>query len=218
MNSSKPVLQSHYPQLYLINPDRVGASVLQGMLANAGIQSRTFDSPSQLLQALPLAAPACIMFDFVMPEMSGLRLLQLLRHQQCLHPCILSASRAEPEHLAQAMQRGAFGFIKRPLQALELIELVQAALSRHRAIQPHIENALDYQRQRDRLSPRERQVLMHLELGKSARETAAELKLSPRTVENHRLRLLRKLDLNTSTELIQRITTLNVLRATGLME
>ncbi|MBF0255859.1 MAG: response regulator, partial [Gammaproteobacteria bacterium] len=100
--------QYHYPSVYLINPDRVSSSVTSGMLATANIRSQSFESPSQLLRNLPLAAPACIMFDFVMPEMSGLQLMQMLRRNDCHHPCILASSRAEPDNIVQAMNRGAF--------------------------------------------------------------------------------------------------------------
>jgi FixJ family two-component response regulator len=218
MNPSGLAQQSHYPQVYFITPDRIGASVTQGMLAHAGIHSQNFASPGLLLGALPLSGPACIMFDFVMPEMNGLRLLQMLRLQHCFHPCIFASSRVEPEHIVQAMNRGAFGFIKRPFQSLELIDLVQSALNHHQALYPLIQDALNYKNLREQLSQRERQVLMYLEMGRSAREVADQLKLSFRTVENHRLRLLRKLDIANSTELITRVTSLNVLRACGVME
>ncbi|MBF0255858.1 MAG: hypothetical protein HQL47_05230, partial [Gammaproteobacteria bacterium] len=105
-----------------------------------------------------------------------------------------------------------------PFQSLELVETVQRALHQHQALYPHIDEALVYRRLRAALSLREQQVLMQLEMGKSAREVAAELQLSFRTVENHRLRLLRKLNLNNSTQLIQRVTALKLLRACGVMD
>lgn len=210
--------QSHYPQVYLVNADQVSASVVRGMLGNAGIQSRNFESPGQLLGALPLISPACIMFDFVMPEMSGLQLMQALRRNHCFQPCILSSSRVEPENIVLAMNRGAFGFIKRPFQTLELIEMVQAALRLQQTLYPLVDGALEYQRLCGQLSQRERQVLMYLEMGKSAREVASALRLSYRTVENHRLRMLRKLNIANTIELIERVTTLRVLRACGVMD
>lgn len=201
----------------MVNPDRASASVVQNTLARVSLQSQVFDTPSRLLGVLPLRAPACVVFDFFMPDINGLQLIQNLRYQDCFHPCILTASRLDGEHYSQAMKQGAFAVIKRPFQQLELIETIQAALAKHQAIYPLIEEALNYRKRREQLSEREKRVLMFLEKGMSAKAVSDELRLSHRTVENHRMRIFKKLQIKNTHSLIAKVTSLDVLRACGVL-
>ncbi|MGM0594064.1 MAG: response regulator transcription factor [Pseudomonadota bacterium] len=206
------------PQVYTVNPDPVGSSVTARSLASAQIRCQNFTSPAELLKALPLASAACLMFDFVLPEMSGLQLLERLRRRGCFHPVVFTSTRIDPEVVVTAMNRGAFGFIKRPFNSVEIVDTVQRALILDQSLSPYIRSALDYRQRRERLSKREHTVLALLELGRTAREIGGELNLSVRTVENHRARIFQKLNIRQSAQLMQRVTSLNLLRAQGTID
>lgn len=206
------------PRVYTVNPDLVSSSVTARILASVQIPCHNFLSPMDLLNELPLPSSACFIFDFALPEMNGLQLMERLRRSDCFHPVIFAAARSDPELIITAMNRGAYGFLKRPLNNLEIIDMVQRALILDRSLSPYIRSALDYRKRRLSLSKRELIILGLLELGKSAREVGGELNLSVRTVENHRARIYQKLNIRLGVQLAERVTSLNLLRANGTLD
>jgi two-component system response regulator DctR len=205
-------------KVYTVNPDPVSGSVTARILASVQIPCHNFLSPFDLLNELPLPSSACFIFDFALPEMNGLQLMDRLRRMDCLHPVIFAAARTDPDLIVTAMNRGAFGFLKRPFNSMEIVDMVQRALILDRALLPYVRSALDYRKRRHSLSKREQTILGLLELGKSAREVGGELNLSVRTVENHRARIFQKLNIRQAAQLIERVTCLNLLRANGTLD
>ena len=206
------------PTVYTVNPDPVSSSVAERTLASVQIPCHNFLSPLDLLNELPLPSSACFIFDFVLPEVNGLQLMDKLRRSDCFHPVIFAAARSDPDLIVTAMNRGAFGFLKRPFNSMEVIDMVQRALIMDQSLLPYIRSALDYRHRRHSLSKRELTILGFLERGKSAREVGTELNLSVRTVENHRTRIFQKLNIRQGAQLIERVTSLNLLRANGTLD
>lgn len=205
-------------RVYTVNPDPVSSSVVARTLATVQLHCHNFLSPLELLNGLPLGPSACFIFDFSLPEVNGLQLMDKLRRKDCFHPVIFSAARSDPELIVTAMNRGAFGFLKRPFNSIDIIDMVQRALILDRSLSPYVRIALDYRTRRHSLSKRELTILGLLERGKSAREVGGELNLSVRTVENHRARIFQKLNIRQSSQLIERVTSLNLLRANGTLD
>ncbi|MCW8890130.1 MAG: LuxR C-terminal-related transcriptional regulator [Sedimenticola sp.] len=214
---SSPHTSTRLQTVYVVNPDPIGNSITRRILASIDVKCVEFQSPSEVLNALPLSNPSCLLINFVLPELSGLGLMQKLRQKGCYKPCILSATRVDPDLVIDAMNQGAFATLKRPFTDLKLIDIVQAALRFDLLNEPWISGALEYQKSRTNLSNHEKVVLSHLEEGMSAREVSERLKLSRRTIENHRMRIFRKLDINNSSHLIQQVTALKVLMAQGVI-
>lgn len=208
----------HLQQVYIVNHDTVANSIPRRMLAEVQIQTQEFLAPSELLQALPLPSPACFLIDFVQPEMNGLQLMQILRRANAFQPCVFTSARIEPTLIVSAMNRGAFGFVKKPFNQIEFLEVVQNALRRDSSVHALIETALAYRTRRETLSRRERQILALLEQGQPASKVGAHLRISPRTVENHRMNILQKLNLGNTTQLIRQVAVLDVLRAGGILD
>jgi FixJ family two-component response regulator len=208
----------HLQQVYIVNHDTVANSIPRRMLAEVQIQTREFLAPSELLRALPLPSPACFLIDFVQPEMNGLQLMQILRRANAFQPCVFTSTRIEPALIVNAMNRGAFGFVKKPYLQIEFLEVVQNALRRDFSSHALIEGALAYRNRRDTLSSRERQILDMLEQGHPASKVGAHLRISPRTVENHRAQILQKLNLGNTTQLIRQVAVLDSLRASGILD
>ncbi len=209
---------THLHQVYIVNSNPAVNSVTKRILSEINVTSQEFLTPSSVMQALPMPSPACFLIDFVQPEIHGLQLMDVLRRSDCFQPCIFISSRIDPELIVTAMNRGAYGFLKRPFDAMELIDMVQRALNQDQALSPYITEALNYRSKRSKLSNREREILALLELGQSARQVGATLNLSYRTVENHRARIFQKLETKNGSQLIQRATTLNLLRAHGTID
>ncbi|MEW8043004.1 MAG: response regulator [gamma proteobacterium symbiont of Phacoides pectinatus] len=205
---------SRQPRVCVVNQDPVVNSVVARSLADILIECHAYRSPMELLHETP-ANIACFLLDFTLPEIGGLELMERLRRNDCFQPCVFMSARLEPELVMLAMNRGAFGFVKRPFQTTLLADMMQRAINHAHAVMPHISQALEYRSGLATLSRREHQVLELLERGQSARGAAHLLGLSPRTVENHRARIFAKLNLSGLGQLIERATALRLLRATG---
>jgi DNA-binding NarL/FixJ family response regulator len=101
---------------------------------------------------------------------------------------------------------------------MEFLEVIQNALRRDFSIHKLIQIALEYRNRRDKLSSRERQILDLLEQGHPASKVGNHLRISPRTVENHRAQILQKLNLGSMTQLIRQVAVLDTLRAGGIVD
>ena len=207
--------QTDFQTVYLVNPDMASNSVVTGHLASAQVGAKIFRAPSELLNSLPLSPSSCLITEFVLPEINGLQLLDQLRRLKCFNPVIFMSTRMDENLLMAAVNKGAFGFLKKPFDSIQMIDMVQRALNHNMAIMPIITRALRYIRSRETLSGRESNILGFLELGWTAREIADELDLSIRTVENHRLRIFRKMSIRKSRQIIENVTIVEVLRAQG---
>lgn len=109
--------------------------------------------------------------------------------------------------LAQrALAAGALGFVVKDLADAELPQAIRLAARGEQCVSPKIASrlgALDRALVQDKLSAREVEVLRLIALGHTNVEIARQLDLSPRTVETHRTRIHRKLELTTRAELVR---------------
>lgn len=206
---------THFQTVLVVSPDRISNSLLHQNLLSVQLESVEYLTPSSLLKALPLPHPSCLLIDFQLPEMNGLQLMETLRRHNQFHPCIFTAPRIEQDLLVTLMNSGAFAFLKKPYKHHELIDTVQKAISFDSSISPYINEAVEYRSRRDQLSRREQEIISFLEQGKTAAEIASEINLSRRTVENHRVRILRKTQIPQISQLITKAAILNLLRAHG---
>jgi len=120
---------------------------------------------------------------------------------------------AEEDYVLEALKNGATGYVLKDASISELIQAIRDAVAGRRYLSPPLaERAIDaYVRQTqesaldpyETLSDREREVLHLVAEGLTSTEIAGRLSLSPRTVENHRSSMMRKLGLRTQTDLVR---------------
>jgi two-component system, NarL family, response regulator NreC len=168
------------------------------------------------LEAAQLAeelTPDVLILDLMMPGLNGLDVARQV-HQRCPRTRMLILSMyADEGYVMQALRNGAAGYILKETRGLDLIGAVrEVAAGRHylgpplseRAIELYLEKAeassLDLH---ETLSTREREVLQLAAEGYPSSAIAARLGISPRTAETHRANMMRKLDLQSQTDLIR---------------
>ncbi|TCT19535.1 response regulator transcription factor [Thiobaca trueperi] len=179
--------------VFLVDDDQGMRDSLTLILELAGYRVRSFASASDFLDALAPEEQGCLLLDQHMPEMSGLDLQSLLLERGCLLPIIFLSAFGDVPTTVRAIQGGAIDFLEKPASTEVLLQRVAAALEendRRCAEAASANEILDRFRQ---LTPREHAVLKLTTQGLTNKDVARELGISPRTVENHRARMMEKM-------------------------
>lgn len=171
--------------VYIIDDEPEMCRSLELLLAMEGIETQSFASAEAFLHALPQLPTGIILSDIALDGISGLELLQTLPSLDRTDPVIMITGHGDVPLAVAAIKSGAADFIEKPFEARQLLDAVGAVRER-------ILHATDTERCLDSLSRRERQVLKHVVEGMTAKQIAAKLDISPRTVETYREHLTRK--------------------------
>jgi two-component system response regulator NreC len=157
--------------------------------------------------------PDVLILDLVMPGLSGLEVLRILRERSLRTRVVILSMHSTRAFVAQALQNGATGYVLKDSTEKDLSCAVREAAAGRRFLSPPVtETAISAYIElsksssfdpHDTLTPRQREVLQLTAEGKTNAEMAERLNISQRTVENHRAILMQKLGLQNQTELIR---------------
>lgn len=183
------------------------ASVRDGLsllVRSVGLPVIAYASGTEFLAADLDRGPACVLLDLRMPGMDGLAVQAALTAQGSRLPVIFLTAHGKVPQAVEAVQRGALGFLEKPnFDQDALIELIHAGLRRHRrALTEDAHRAARLQRIA-RLTEREREVARLAAAGRANKVIALDLGISERTVEIHRSRAMKKLELRSVADLVR---------------
>jgi FixJ family two-component response regulator len=171
------------------------------LLAAAGFQTRVYATASEFLASLEPEAPGCIILDVRLPDQSGLDLQVALANHAVSLPIIFMTGHGEIPDTVRAIQRGAVDFLTKPVDGKVLLDAVSRALTQDAAARIVRERQRDRRRRYERLTPREREVFLHLISGQLNKQVAADLQITERTIKLHRANILQKLEVDSMAEL-----------------
>ncbi|MCW8156853.1 DNA-binding response regulator [Stutzerimonas stutzeri] len=187
----------------LIDDDPFVLQVHATLLRSISLTVRCFTSSLAFLEDHVPGACECILSDLRMPQMGGLQLQAELLSRGVDAPIIFITGHGDVGTAVEAMRRGAFDYVEKPVHGQHLLDRVNAALAV--SLQRHRER-LQREAREARLSlltAQERKVAQWVMQGLSSREIAELAGLSVRTVENHRARLMDKLHVSSVVELVR---------------
>jgi two-component system, LuxR family, response regulator FixJ len=193
--------------VHVIDDDDGMRRAIQGLAVAAGYQVLAYASALEFLDQARLDQPGCIVLDLVLPGMDGMELQRTLRARGAMLPIIFVTGFGDIPQTVAAMQWGAFDVLEKPVQPQALLERLRRALELDLAAHRHRQQAADLQRRIESLSPRERQVVDLIVLGRHTKQIAGELELSPKTVEHHRANVLRKMEVDNVADLVRNVVT-----------
>ena len=191
------------PVIYIIDDDDIVLWMFKELLLGIGAEIRTFISARNCLDAYQPGPCECLVCDLRMPEIGGLEVQQQLLDMGSHLPIILVSGFSEIPSAVEAIKKGAFDFLEKPVDGALLVAKVQSALARSREL--HAEHLIRVTREARLalLTVKEREIAELVVAGKSSPKIAQELDISVRTVENHRARLMEKLRVESIAELVR---------------
>jgi two-component system, LuxR family, response regulator FixJ len=182
--------------VHIVDDDEALRDSLSALLTAHGHESRSYSSAREFLHASPDKQNGCMLIDVNMPAMNGIELLEELGRIDCRLPCIMMTGQGQVSTAVRAMKAGAIDFIEKPFESKQLLECIGRAAKKISLATADGRKAAEAAARVSALTPRERDVLLHLMRGQPNKIIAHELGISPRTVEVHRARLIEKLSAN----------------------
>ncbi len=153
--------------------------------------------------ALALHPDVCIL-DVSMPRMTGIEAARKLRAAAPGIRVVFLTMHSEPQYIREAMATGARGYVLKTSGIAELEAALREALAGRTYIEPALaEAARSAAALREPLTPRQREVLRLVAAGMSAKEVAGELGISTKTAEFHKAALMRRLNADSSADLVR---------------
>jgi DNA-binding NarL/FixJ family response regulator len=151
-----------------------------------------------------------VMLDISMPGMNGLETMTELKKLKPALPVLILSIYPEEEYAVRALKGGASGYLTKKSAPDELITAIKKIVRGERYISPSLAEFLATHLTEDKdkplhegLSNREFQVMRMIASGKSLKEIAGEMSLSPKTISTFRTRILQKMEMKSNAELIQ---------------
>ena len=200
------------PRVLLADDHRLVAEALKSLLSEEFELVGIVENGYAMIDAARELRPDVIVADISMPALNGIEALERLKmHEPHVRVVFLTMHR-DLAYARRALKAGASGFVLKHSASAELVLAVRAALQGRTFIAPELAGDLlatasgSSPAPEDPLAtitPRQREILQLLAEGRSAKEVAVMLSLSPRTVEDHKYRLMEQLGIETSAELIR---------------
>jgi len=150
-----------------------------------------------------------MVLDLTLPGMSGLDLLKDLRREQPMLPVLVLSMHPPDQFARRALNAGASGYLTKDSPPTELVKAVGEVIAGRRYLNPSVIQDLvlhqqpeDGRQPHDALSDREYQVMRMIASGLTVTQIAARLTLSVKTISTYRARVLEKMQMKTTAELM----------------
>jgi FixJ family two-component response regulator len=194
-------MPEEHPTVLVVDDDPQIRDSIGELLRSLGINTRLFASVSDFLKSDKPAGPACLVLDVRLPGRSGLDFQRDLAAADRDLPIIFITGHGDIPMTVQAMKGGAIEFLTKPFRDQDLLDAIEIGLARDRARRTD-ETALAALRERfEVLSPREREIMLHVTQGRLSKQIAGDFGLAEGTVKVHRSRLMRKMKARSLPEL-----------------
>jgi DNA-binding NarL/FixJ family response regulator len=199
------------PRVLLADDHRVVAEGLKRLLEEDFELVGMVEDGRALVAAAKKLQPDVIVADITMPHLNGLDAMAQLKKENVHVKVVFLTMHQDPSYAQRALEAGAAGFVVKHSASTEIVMAINAALKGQTFITPALASEVLRQAQhraRDTgdsgqlLTPRQREILQLLAEGRSAKEIAAALAISPRTVEFHKYQMMEAHGLRSNAELI----------------
>ena len=183
-------------KVYIVDDNKNLCQSLKYLFDSVKISTEIYHAPRDFLSHYH-DTPGCLLLDIRMPEMTGLALQNALCQQNIRIPLIFMTGHGDVSMAVRAMKKGAFDFFTKPFDHQLLLEAVHRAIDHDQ----HYRQEQKKHRHFQKLTYQEHDIVQRILSGKSTLEIANALHLSYKTIEYHRSKIMKKLNITTPFQL-----------------
>ncbi len=188
--------------IFIVDDEPQVRELLTRLISGRGWGAAAFEDAQAFLDAYNPAVRGCLILDIQLPGMSGLELQRELNARGVRIPIVILTGAGDVASAREAFRAGVVDFVTKPFRNAELLDCVARALEKDASIRFEQAIVSDASGRFARLSPREREVADLLVEGKSTKEIAYQLGLSPKTVDVHRANTMKKVGVESVVDLV----------------
>jgi FixJ family two-component response regulator len=197
------------PIVFVVDDDASVRDAVKRLIASVGLRVATFGSTREFLSSKRPEAPACLVLDVRLPDVSGLELQRELAAAGFHIPIIFITGHADVPMTVRAMKAGAVEFLTKPFRGQELLDAIQDAIAKDRVAWNERAQMAQLRSRYDSLTPREKEVLKLVASGLLNKQIGAELGTSELTIKTHRGRVMEKMGAESLADLVRMSEKLN---------
>jgi FixJ family two-component response regulator len=191
------------PIVFVLDDDASVREAVKKLLSSVGLRVETFGSTREFLNAKRPEAPACLVLDVRLPDVSGLEFQRDLAEANIEIPIIFITGHADVPMSVRAMKAGAVEFLTKPFRGQELLDAIHEAIAKDRAAAGERAQMKELRVRYDSLTVREKEVLMLVAAGLLNKQVGAELGTSELTIKTHRGRVMQKMGADSLADLVR---------------
>ena len=191
------------PIVFVVDDDASVRDAVKRLIASVGLRVETFGSTREFLDGKRPDAPACLVLDVRLPDVSGLELQRDLAAANVQIPIIFITGHADVPMTVRAMKAGAVEFLTKPFRGQELLDAIQEAIAKDRVAWNERAQMAELRARYDSLTPREKEVLKLVASGLLNKQIGAELGTSELTIKTHRGRVMEKMGAESLADLVR---------------
>jgi FixJ family two-component response regulator len=196
-------------EIFVVDDDPAVRDTLSVVLSTGGYEVICFADGAALLAVARGRTPAAILLDVHIPGKSGLDILKELHGEDYPAPIFMISGQGDIAMAVSAIKNGALDFIEKPFRGTELVTRLDEAIGAYARRNAHngANIASLHFPGREPLTRREREVLEQFTAGASNKEAGRTLGISPRTIEDHRANIMKKLGARNAADLVRIVMT-----------
>ena len=189
--------------VFVVDDDPAVRKSLSRLMEQVELPVRDFRNAQDFLESYSPDLPGCLVLDVRMPGMSGLELHRELLQRGWRIPVLFLTAHGDVPMAVDALKRGAFDFIEKPLRGQLLIDTIRRALVCDAEQRAQADRHDSIESRFDLLTPREMEVVAMVVEGKNNKGIAGELGVSPQAIDARRSRAMAKLQVESIAELVR---------------
>jgi FixJ family two-component response regulator len=174
------------PIVFVVDDDASVREAVKRLIASVGLRVEAFGSTREFLDNRRPEAPACLVLDVRLPDVSGLEFQRDLAEANVNIPIIFVTGHADVPMSVRAMKAGAVEFLTKPFRSQDLLDAIQEAIARDRAARNERAQIMELRARYNSLTAREKEVLELVVSGLLNKQIGAELGTSELTVKTQR--------------------------------